>query len=101
ELARIDYYATDPEYQTGVEEAKTWLLTHGIEEELLRDYERGVCCFSASFSSPLLWSHYSDQHRGLCIGYDLDRLPKPAPQQVIYGGSRIIKTSTVIRAFVE
>jgi hypothetical protein len=101
ELKRIEYYATNPECKMGVEEATTFLLTRGIEEELLRDYESGVCCFSTSFSSPLLWSHYSDQHRGLCIGYDLDRLPKPPPQQVVYGGSRIIKTSTVIRAFLD
>lgn len=100
ELTRIDYYATDPDYPMSVEEAKAWLLTREIEDELLLHYERGVCCFSTASTSPLLWSHYADQHRGLCIGYDLDRLPKPSPRKVVYGGSRFIKTSTVFRTFV-
>ena len=32
----------------------------------------GVLCFSKDWSNPLLWSHYSDKHRGLCLGFDIE-----------------------------
>lgn len=100
-LADIAYHATNPEYEVAVEEAEAWLLTREIERELRRHYERGVCCFSTTYANPLLWSHYGDQHHGLCIGYDTDRTPKPRLQKVIYGGGRSLKTSTLVRAFVN
>ncbi len=49
----------------------------------------------------VLWSHYDDQHKGLCIGYSLERNPRPQPQKIVYGGSRFIKTSTMIQAFLD
>ena len=100
-LENIAYHATDPEYSAGEDQAEAWLLTSQIEEELRRHYDRGVCCFSASYRSPLLWSHYGDQHRGLCIGYGVDRVPRPIPQRVVYGGNRTINTSVLIRAFLH
>ena len=45
ELADIAYNATDPDYTVGEQEAERWLLTQEIERELIRHYERGVCCF--------------------------------------------------------
>jgi hypothetical protein len=30
-----------------------------------------VCCFNEDPASMLMWSHYSDNHRGFCIEYDL------------------------------
>lgn len=34
--------------------------------------ENGVLCFSRSWSNPVLWSHYADKHRGICLGFDVD-----------------------------
>lgn len=99
-LSRIAYNATDPDYSVGPAQAEAWNLTSEIERELRRHYERGVCCFSTSYSNPLLWSHYGDQHKGLCIGYKLDRDPPPTPQRVLYGGDRHISTSSLFRVFV-
>ncbi len=31
----------------------------------------GMLCFSAGWDSPLLWSHYADRHRGICLGFDI------------------------------
>lgn len=31
----------------------------------------GVCSFSTDLLNPLLWSHYSEDHRGLCLLYDI------------------------------
>lgn len=69
ELANIGYNATNPEYAISEANAEGWLLTSEIQRELHRHYERGVCCFSTTYARPLLWSHYGEQHRGLCIGY--------------------------------
>uniref|UniRef100_UPI0040565126 DUF2971 domain-containing protein n=1 Tax=Candidatus Electronema sp. TaxID=2698783 RepID=UPI0040565126 len=98
ELASIAYHATAPDYEIEVSEAEAerWLIVQAIERELKRHYERGVCCFSTTYSSPLLWSHYGDQHKGICIGYSLERNPRPQPQKVVYGESRSIKISILI-----
>lgn len=70
ELDEIAYNATDSYYQEdniSEEEAEIWLLTSRIQTELLQHYDKGVCCFSSKPNSSLLWSHYGDKHRGLCI----------------------------------
>lgn len=100
-LGGIADNATNPEYRISEDQAEISLLTQSIHRELARHYERGVCCFSSTYSNPLLWSHYSDQHRGLCIGYDLIRKPRPVMHKVIYGGSRLIKTSTLVAALLK
>jgi hypothetical protein len=33
----------------------------------------GMVCFSMSWQNPLLWSHYGDRHRGIALGFDLNR----------------------------
>jgi len=38
-------------------------------DELSRN--RGVLCFSASWRDPVVWAHYSDKHRGLCLGFEI------------------------------
>lgn len=100
-LADIAYHATNPEYDAPIEENESWLLINAIERELHRWYERGVCCFSTSYSSPLLWSHYGDQHKGLCIGYTTERNPPPQLKKVVYGGNRAINSSTLCDAFLR
>lgn len=38
----------------------------------------GLICFSKSWENPVLWSHYADKHRGICLGFDIpDHLLKP------------------------
>jgi len=32
----------------------------------------GVICFSRSWKNPLMWSHYGDKHKGICLGIDID-----------------------------
>jgi hypothetical protein len=33
--------------------------------------DSGICCFSKSKSNLLLWSHYSDNHKGVCLNFNL------------------------------
>jgi len=32
----------------------------------------GVCCFSTAPDALLMWAHYSDSHRGICLEYEVD-----------------------------
>ena len=32
----------------------------------------GIISFSKSWKNPLLWAHYGDKHRGICLGFDVD-----------------------------
>jgi hypothetical protein len=41
-------------------------------------HNRGILCFSKSWENPVLWSHYGDKHRGICLGFDVpDGLLEP------------------------
>lgn len=33
----------------------------------------GMFCFSKHWHNPVLWSHYADKHRGVCLGFDIDK----------------------------
>ena len=101
ELHNIAYLATDPEWGCSKETAECHILTNRIQDELIRRYEHGVCCFSSDFSNPVLWSHYGDQHRGICIGYSADRLTQEHLDKVEYGGSRKITTSLIAEAILN
>lgn len=32
---------------------------------------KGMICFSDSWSNPLLWGHYADKHSGMALGFDI------------------------------
>lgn len=32
----------------------------------------GLLCFSESWNNPVLWSHYGDKHKGICLGFDVE-----------------------------
>ena len=35
----------------------------------------GICCFSERFSDILMWAHYADCHKGICLGFDVTEDP--------------------------
>jgi len=32
---------------------------------------RGMVCFSSGWCDPVIWAHYSDKHRELCLGFEI------------------------------
>ena len=36
-----------------------------------QDTNTGLLCFSRDWRNPVQWSHYADNHRGLCLGFDV------------------------------
>jgi DUF2971 family protein len=37
----------------------------------LADEKWGALCLSSERNNPLLWSHYADKHKGLCLGFEI------------------------------
>jgi hypothetical protein len=35
--------------------------------------KHGILCFSKSWRNPVLWGHYADRHKGLCLGFEIPR----------------------------
>ena len=31
----------------------------------------GLLCFSPSYESPVMWAHYAERHKGICLGFDV------------------------------
>jgi Protein of unknown function (DUF2971) len=66
-----------------------------IERELLRRYDKGIVSLAERANCPLMWSHYADQHKGLCIGYSIPEDGVSGLHKVQYGGSRLIEASAI------
>ena len=64
-------------------------LTHDIMRNHIESVKanahssQGLLCFSSSWSNPLIWAHYSDRHKGLCLGFEI-----PYGDSVIYKANR-------------
>ena len=91
-IQTIEHNATHWEADSGYADRQ---LRASIEDELIRRYDRGIVSLSERADCPLLWSHYGDKHRGICIGYSVrDKVPTK-PAKVKYGGSRLVQASKV------
>ena len=88
-MAEIEYSAMDPEFDTEA------TLRYRIELELLQRYERGIVSLAERDDCPLMWSHYGDQHRGICLGYSVPERVTGSIHRVAYDGARLVKASEV------
>lgn len=88
------------------ENIRDWILSNGGNEEEVTvfiqhfrnnpDYvptiikkhmnANGICCFSKLYDSILMWSHYADYHKGICLKFDMTKDPFffLTPMPVIY-----------------
>lgn len=92
-IAEIEYGATNPDYD--FESALRSQLRYSIELELLSGFEKGIVSFAERDDCPLMWSHYGDQHRGVCLGYSVPGKSTGDVHRVAYGGARLVKASDV------
>ena len=42
----------------------------------LHNAKRGITCFSRDNANILMWSHYANNHSGVCLGFDIDESDK-------------------------
>jgi len=96
-LAELAYKATDPEQGDDLDGNHQWLLEQQLQLELMKQYDRGILSLAERNSCPLMWSHYGDQHHGLCIGYRVPDSGVASLHRVHYGGSRLVEASKVAR----
>lgn len=94
-LREIAYMATNPDYEDAPPAPQKRLLCHHIESELLRQYGKGIFSLASRFECALMWSHYGDQHRGICLGYSVPAHATGAVHAVSYSGGRLILASRV------
>lgn len=43
-----------------------------LENKNRLNQECGLLCFSEDWTDPVLWAHYGDKHRGICLGFDVE-----------------------------
>ena len=92
-IADIDYHATNPDREPVAHRHE--LLRQAVQLELLGRYDKGIVSLAERRDCPLMWSHYGDQHRGICIGYSVPEDAEVDIRQVKYGGRKLVKASSV------
>lgn len=70
-------------------------LKSSISMELRRIYNFGIFCLSEINDCPLMWSHYAQNHKGICIGYSLRPHGIEKIIKISYGGDRNVKASHI------
>lgn len=70
------------------------LLGENIHQRLKTELSRkGVLSFAGTCKSPLMWSHYAESHRGICIEFDTSEIPHPFLSPIDYQAPRMILAS--------
>ncbi|WPC76102.1 DUF2971 domain-containing protein [Vibrio porteresiae] len=89
------YYST--QYDSLEEQRKSYFyqLKQEIKSQLDNIMKNlGVLSLSGKCDSPLMWSHYADEHRGICLEFDMDGAVD-TPCQIDYEGNRGISTKLI------
>jgi hypothetical protein len=93
-ISEVNYNAGDPSYEMA--DPHQYLLGRQLEKELLLQYDKGIVSLAQRVTCPLMWSHYGDQHRGVCIGYSVPPNAQHDLHKVKYGGKRLVDASKVL-----
>ena len=98
----IDFAASNPDFPDDegpgydtVARRKTAYRRNQIEIELQEQYDKGIVSLATKATCPLMWSHYSDHHRGICIVYSVRNEAICNLHKVKYGSSRLVQASDV------
>ena len=58
----------------------------------------GILCFSKTWTHPILWGHYADKHKGICLGFEV---PRQFLKKVDYVECRFEKPNVLNEAFMK
>lgn len=104
-LANHRYMSTEyGDYQTNSTARNYYIsILKGDILELLRPEMSswGIFSLSKKWDCPLMWSHYANEHRGLCIEYDVSDHLFERIEPVDYREPRSIKVSDLIKWKVD
>lgn len=76
----------DPFEMYGCDFSDARLRNGIIASRLEMNSSFGILCFSRGWSNPMLWSHYADGHRGICLGLDVSC---ECAREVMYADHRL------------
>jgi hypothetical protein len=96
-LTELKYWSGHPDIDDPAAEYQRTLL-NSIVNELRMRQSKAVLSLATSYRSPLMWSHYGDQHRGVCVEYDTTDSKGWDLHEVRYGKSREINASMLLDA---
>lgn len=68
-LARLNELNDPFELTVASSESGDHAKVKAIKNHLHQDV--GLLCFSRRFDDPVQWAHYADNHRGICLGFDV------------------------------
>ena len=71
-------YSNVPKHTRGLVPEEWWQEKEKNDALNLRN-ETWLCSLSKVYDSILMWSHYCYNHKGLCIGLDLDKVMESVP----------------------
>lgn len=99
EIENHKYLASeDGDYRTNPSSAEYYkrLLASNISDILMGEFSKcGILSLAEHWDCPLMWSHYGDQHRGICLEYDMKNNLCDGIEPINYKSSRIIKISEI------
>lgn len=99
EIGRCRYMSTeygDYKFDRGARSYYIRILERTIKHQLdLKMKSRGILSMATKWNSPLMWSHYADEHKGICIEYDITKSVGKKPMPVDYNGERGISLSNI------
>lgn len=58
--------------------------TNGVPAISLSKFKDGIFCASKTFDNLLMWSHYADMHRGVCVGISTETMHSNKFRRVEY-----------------
>jgi hypothetical protein len=107
QINTLRYNATEPsEDEPNTPEGEELNLRLLLEMDILRTLRRemaahGVFSLSETYSSVLMWSHYGDHHRGLCLEYDTSLMAVPSLGPIDYKAPRAVSAYQLLRWKIE
>ncbi|WP_302279555.1 DUF2971 domain-containing protein [Brachyspira pilosicoli] len=72
-------------------------------KSILNDYQNlldriKIACLTTHNDNTLMWSHYADKHKGICIEYDFNSINNYTIKKVLYKNS-IMKSNRIVNIF--
>ncbi|EKD32216.1 MAG: hypothetical protein ACD_77C00146G0003 [uncultured bacterium] len=59
-----------------------------------------LCCFSTDHDNILMWSHYAEKHKGICIGFSKEIIQSILPEDSTINGANYCKNITPLNISV-
>jgi hypothetical protein len=82
-----------------VETLNAWIAGQTHYGEVIQGFKRrskefGVSCFAQDWDVPLMWSHYADSHRGMCIEYQVNPMMLAQDPNDLHFGQHYLRYTT-------